>query len=158
MKRGERFVVNVAPELDIGNIDALFQKLNVLIKASMVYSLKLDLNSAMKVMLDLARDLVDFDKAIFYLLDEEDKSFFPGLIDGFPDKLPGKFHKRNIFLDWTMENRVPIRVQEATSQDIEDVFTELSCRSIVSIPIIVEGNILAAIQLFSSLQYIGALV
>lgn len=153
MKRGERFIVNVAPELDIGSLEALFQKLNVLFKASMVYSLRLELHSAMKVMLDLARDLVDFDKAIFYLVDDEDKSFFTGLIDGFDQKLPEEFQRGNIFLNWTVENRLPIRVQETASQDIEDAFKKLSCQSLVSIPIIVESNIRAVIQLFSSKPY-----
>jgi diguanylate cyclase (GGDEF)-like protein len=153
LKRGERFIVNVVPELDIGSLEALFQKLNVLFKASMVYSLRLELHSAMKVMLDLARDLVEFDKAIFYLVDDEDKSFFTGLIDGFPENLPVEFQKGNIFLEWTVENRLPIRVQDASSQDIEDAFKKLSCQSLVSIPIIVESSIRAIIQLFSSKSY-----
>lgn len=153
MKRGERFIVNVAPELDISSLETLFNKLNVLFKASMVYSLRLELHSAMRVMLDLARDLVDFDKAIFYLVDDEDKSFFAGLIDGFSEKLSKEFHKGNIFLEWTVENRLPIRVQEATSHDIEEAFKQLSCHSLVSIPIIVEGNIRAIIQLFSLKPY-----
>jgi transcriptional regulator with GAF, ATPase, and Fis domain len=141
LKRGERFIVKVAPELDISSLETLFNKLNVLFKASMVYSLRLDLHSAMKVILDLARDLVDFEKAIFYLVDDEDKSFFTGLIEGFPEKLPNEFHKGNIFLEWTVENRLPIRVQEAASQDIEEAFKQLACQSLVSIPIIVESNI-----------------
>ena len=154
MKRGERFVVNVAPELDISSIDALFQKLNVLFKASMVYSLRLDLHSAMKVMLDLARDLAEFDKAIFYLLDEEDKSYYAELIHGFTEKLPGAYRKGNIFLDWTVDNHLPVRVQEAAAgPEVEAAFSELSCRSVVSIPIIVESSIRAVIQLFSAKPY-----
>ncbi|MBN2721085.1 MAG: GAF domain-containing protein [Proteobacteria bacterium] len=153
MKKGERFVVNVAPELDISSIDSLFQKLNVLFKASMVYSLRLDLHSAMKVMLDLARDLADFDKAIFYLLDEEDKSFYAELVCGFGEKVPPNLRKGNIFLDWTTENHLPIRVQESDGPEVEAAFAEISCRSVVSIPIIVESNARAVIQLFSSRPY-----
>jgi len=153
LTRGERFVVNVAPELDISSIDSLFQKLNVLFKASMVYSLRLDLHSAMKVMMDLARDLADFDKAIFYQLDEEDKSFYAELVCGFGEKVPRSLRKGNIFLDWTVENHLPIRVQEPEGPEVEAAFSELSCRSVVSIPIIVEGNIRAVIQLFSSRPY-----
>ena len=153
MKRGERFVVNVAPELDISSIDTLFQKLNVLFKASMVYSLRLDLPSAMKVMLDLASDLAEFEKAVFYLLDEEDKSYYAELVHGFSGKLPSAYRKGNIFLEWTVENHLPIRIQEAAGPEVEAAFSDLSCRSVVSIPIIVEGTIKAVIQLFSSKPY-----
>ena len=88
MKRGERFVIGVSPELDPRSVETVIHKLNVLLRASMIYSLKLEFNPALKVIIDLARELVSFEKAIFYLYDEEEKSYYPGLIDGFSDNEP----------------------------------------------------------------------
>ena len=55
MKRGEKFVVKVSPELDPQSVEAVIHKLNVLLRASMIYSLKLEFNSALKIIIDLAR-------------------------------------------------------------------------------------------------------
>ncbi|MDT8284181.1 MAG: GAF domain-containing protein [Thermovirgaceae bacterium] len=153
MKRGKSFVVNVPPELDTTAVEALVHKLNVLIRASMIYSLRLDFNSALKVIVELARELVAFEKAVFYLLDEDDKSFYPGLIHGFADKLPPAMHKGNIFLEWTVENSLPVRVEEPDSPEMERLLKEIGCRSLISIPIMVGSDLQGIVQLFSSKPY-----
>jgi len=153
MKRGERFVVGVSPELDPRSVEAVIHKLNVLLRASMIYSLKLEFNSAMKVVIDLARELVSFDKAIFYLYDQEDKSFYPGLIDGFTDSLPSHFRRGNIFVDWTIENRLPIRIEEPSTREIRETMEQIPYQSMVSIPILVGSDIHGVLQLFSSTPF-----
>jgi len=150
MKRGERFVVGVSPELDPRSVEAVIHKLNVLLRASMIYSLRLEFNSALKVVIDLARELTSFDKAIFYLYDEEEKSYFPGLIDGFPEGLPTNFQRGNIFVDWTIENRLPIRIEEPRTQEIRETMEKIPYQSMVSIPILVGSDIHGVLQLFST--------
>ncbi len=153
MKRGKSFVVNVTPELDSTAVEALVHKLNVLIRASMIYSLDLNFNSALKVIIELSRELVAFEKAVFYLFDEDDKSFYPSLIHGFSDKLPVAMHKGNIFLDWTVENRLPVRVDKPDSPEVEKLFKEIDSQSLISIPIQVGNNTQGVVQLFSSKPY-----
>lgn len=153
MKRGERFVVGVSPELDPRSVETVIHKLNVLLRASMIYSLKLEFNSALKVVIDLARELSNFDKAIFYLYDEEDKSYYPGLIDGFTDSLPPQFQQGNIFVDWTIENRLPIRIEEPMTQEIRDSMEQIPYKSMVSIPILVGSEIHGILQLFSTTPF-----
>ena len=153
MKRGKSFVVNVPPELDTTAVEALVHKLNVLIRASMIYSLRLDFNSALKVIVELARELVSFENAVFYLQDEDNKGFYPGLIHGFANKLPSTMHKGNVFLEWTVENRLPVRVEEPDSPEMEKLFDELGCRSLISIPILVGSELQGILQLFSSKPY-----
>jgi len=150
MKRGERFVVGVSPELDPRSVEAVIHKLNVLLRASMIYSLKLEFNSALKVVIDLARELTSFDKAIFYLYDEEEKSHYPGLIDGFSDSLPTNFQRGNIFVDWTIENRLPIRIDEPSTQEIRETMEKVPYHSMVSIPVLVGSDIQGVLQLFSN--------
>ncbi|UCG39451.1 MAG: GAF domain-containing protein [bacterium] len=150
MKRGERFVVNVAPELDSATVDALIHKLNVLLRASMIYSLRLDTNSALRVIVDLAHELAHFEKSIFYLFDEDDKSFYPAVIDGFPEKIPAHLHRGNAFLEWTVENALPVRVEEVRSREIETLMEELGCRSLLSMPILVGNSVRGVLQLFSA--------
>ena len=153
MKRGERFVVGVSPELDPRSVETVIHKLNVLLRASMIYSLKLEFNSALKVVIDLARELSSFDKAIFYLYDEEEKSFYPGLIDGFTQSLPRQFQRGNIFVDWTIENRLPIRIEEPNTQEIRETMEQVPYQSMVSIPILVGSEIHGVLQLFSMTPY-----
>ena len=153
MKRGKSFVVNVPPELDTTAVEALVHKLNVLIRASMIYSLRLDFNSALKVIVELSQELVSFENAVFYLMDEDEKSFYPGLIHGFADKLPPMMHKGNVFLEWTVENRLPVRVEEPDTPEMERLFKELDCRSLISIPILVGSDLQGILQLFSSKPY-----
>jgi len=153
MKRGEKFVVGVSPELDPRSIEAVIHKLNVLLRASMIYSLKLEFNSALKVIIDLARELTDFTKAIFYLYDEEEKSYYPGLIDGFTETLPPQFRRGNIFVEWTIENRLPIRIEEPSTQEIKETMEQIPFQSMVSIPILVGSDIHGVLQLFSTNPY-----
>jgi len=153
MKRGEKFVVGVSPELDPRSVETVIHKLNVLLRASMIYSLKLEFNSALKVVIDLAHELTSFDKAIFYLYDEEEKSYYPGLIDGFTDSLPPQFQRGNIFVDWTIENRLPIRIEEASTQEIRETMEQVPYQSLVSIPILVGNDIHGVLQLFSTTPY-----
>ncbi|UCF88233.1 MAG: GAF domain-containing protein, partial [bacterium] len=149
MKRGERFVVGVSPELDPRSVETVIQKLNVLLRASMIYSLRLEFNSALKVVIDLAHELTDFDKAIFYLYDEEEKTYYPGLIDGFTEGLPDQFRQGNVFVEWTIENRLPIRIEEASTQEIRLTMEQVPYQSMVSVPIIVGNDIHGVLQLFS---------
>jgi diguanylate cyclase (GGDEF)-like protein len=153
MKRGEKFVVGVTPELDPRSIETVIHKLNVLLRASMIYSLKLEFNSALKVVIDLAHELTSFNKAIFYLYDEEEKSYYPGLIDGFTDSLPPQFQRGNIFVEWTIENRLPIRIEEASTQEIKETMEQVPYQSLVSIPILVGSDIHGVLQLFSTTPY-----
>lgn len=150
MKRGERFVVGVSPELDPRSVETVIHKLNVLLRASMIYSLKLEFNSALKVVIDLARELTSFDKAIFYLYDEEEKTYYPGLIDGFTENLPHQFQRGNIFIDWTVENRLPIRIEEPNTQEIRETMEQVPYQSMVSIPILVGNDIHGVLQVFST--------
>ncbi len=153
MKRGERFVVGVSPELDPRSAESIIHKLNVLLRASMIYSLKLEFNQALKVVIDLARELKSFNKAIFYLYDEEETSYYPGLIDGFGDSLPHQFRQGNIFVEWTIENRLPIRIEEPSTQEISDTMELVPYKSMVSIPILVGSDIHGVLQLFSTTPY-----
>ncbi len=150
MKRGERFVVGVSPELDPRSVEAVIHKLNVLLRASMIYSLKLEFNSALKVIIDLARELANFEKAIFYLYDEDEKSYYPGLLDGFTDSLPTQFQRGNVFIEWTIENRLPIRIEEPSTQEIMESMKQIPYQSMVSIPILVGNDIHGILQLFST--------
>ncbi|MGD8353295.1 MAG: GAF domain-containing protein, partial [Pseudomonadota bacterium] len=149
MKRGERFVVGVSPELDPRSVEAVIHKLNVLLRASMIYSLKLEFNSALKVVIDLARELSSFNKAVFYLYDEEEKAYYPGLIDGFSEGLPPQFQRGNIFVDWTTENRLPIRIEEPNTPEIRESMELVPYHSMVSIPLLVGNDIHGVLQLFS---------
>jgi len=150
VKRGEKYIVNVAPEIDSRSAESLIRKLNVLLRASMIYSLRLEKNTALKVIVDLARELTDFDGAVFFLYDEDEKSYYPGLIEGFAEGLPASSQHGNAFLEWTLENRLPIRIEEAASRDIESLMQDLSCRSVVSIPILSGHDVPAILQLYNS--------
>ena len=153
MKRGEKFVVGVSPELDPRSVEAVIHKLNVLLRASMIYSLKLEFHSALKVIIDLAHELASFNKAIFYLYEEEEKSYYPGHIDGFTGSLPPQFQRGNIFVEWTIENRLPIRIEEASTQEIRETMEQIPYQSMVSLPILVGSDIHGVLQLFSTTPY-----
>jgi diguanylate cyclase (GGDEF)-like protein len=153
MKRGERFVVGVSPELDPRATEKVIHKLNVLLRASMIYSLKLEFNSALKVVIDLAREIKSFNKAIFYIYDEDEATFYPGLIHGFADELPPQFKRGNIFVEWTIENRLPIRIEEPSTQEIQESMEQIPYQSMISLPVLVGNDIHGVLQLFSTTAY-----
>ncbi len=68
MKRGEKYIIDVAPELDASSAQDWIRSLNVLLKSTMIYSLNLEMNSALKVVMNLAGDIISYIKAMFYFL------------------------------------------------------------------------------------------
>ncbi len=149
MKRGEKYIIDVAPELDASSAQDWIRSLNVLLKSTMIYSLNLEMNSALKVVMNLAGDIISYSKAIFYFLEEDGRQYYPVLTNGFTEPLPQALNTGNIILDWTIESKQPVGIDEADSVDLERLMSLVGCRSAVSIPILVEGKVLGVLQLFS---------
>jgi len=149
MKRIDKYIIDVAPELDADSARSWIRSLNVLLKSTMVYSLKLDRKSALKVMMDLAGDIVTYSKAIFYFLEEDERQYRPVLTKGFMEPLPNALNSGNIILDWTISNKRPVGVGVADSMELENLLNQLGCSSAVSIPMLVEHKVLGVLQLFS---------
>jgi diguanylate cyclase (GGDEF)-like protein len=148
LKRGDKYVVNVAPQLDAGAAVEWIRTLNVLLKSTMVYSLDLESSSAFNVMMDLSSDIISYDRAILYTLDEDQNRYFPIMKRGFPGPLPDDLRSGNVVLEWTVENRQPVRVSEPDSSALEDLFSQTECRSVISLPIAHDGRIKGVFQLF----------
>lgn len=149
MKPIDKYIIDVAPELDAESARDWIRSLNVLLKSTMVYSLKLDLKSALKVMMDLAGDIVTYSKAIFYYLEEDERQYRPVLTKGFMEPLPAELNSGNIILDWTVSSKSPVGIGEADSMELQSLLSQLGCASAVSIPVLVEHKVLGALQLFS---------
>ncbi|UCF30187.1 MAG: diguanylate cyclase [bacterium] len=148
MNRGDKYIVNVAPQLDSGAAMEWIRTINVLLKSTMVYSLDLESSSAFNVMMDLSSDIVSYDRAILYTLDEDQNRYFPVIKRGFPGPLPDELRSGNVILDWTVENRQPIRVDEPDTKALDELFQGTGCRSIVSLPIAHDGLIKGVFQVF----------
>jgi diguanylate cyclase (GGDEF)-like protein len=150
MGRGEKFIVRVAPELDIRSAETWIKNINIILKASMIYSLHLEMNSALRVIGDLAADIVRFDQAIFYLFDEDEKHFYPAYIKGFSGSLPPDLHSGNTIMDWAVENRQPVRVEGADTRELYDLSTQTGCNSVLCLPVQTGNRVVAAFQFFSA--------
>ena len=150
MKRGEKYIVQVAPELDVRVAQGWIKNLNVLLKSTMIYSLNLKMSSALNVMMDLVSDIVPYDRALFYLLDDDEKQYHPSLVRGFEETFPPQLSLGNIVLDWTVENHQPVRINNPDTKTLEELAYYTGCRSAVSIPISHDNRVKGILQIFKT--------
>jgi len=146
--RGEKYIVDVGPELDSGKVQEWLKSLNVLLRSTMIYSLNLEMNSALNVMMDLTSDIVEYDKGIIYMLDEDENKYHPALMRGFEEPLHAQMVQGNIIVDWTVENRQPVRVNDPDNNALEDLAKISGCQSVLSVPISHENKVKGVLQLF----------
>jgi diguanylate cyclase (GGDEF)-like protein len=146
--RGEKYIVDVGPELDSGKAQEWLKSLNVLLRSTMIYSLNLELTSALNVMMDLAGDIVQYDKGIIYMLDEDENKYHPALMRGLEEPLQAQMGQGNIIVDWTVENNQPVRIDDPDTQSLEDLTKATGCRSVLSVPISHDNKVKGVLQLF----------
>jgi diguanylate cyclase (GGDEF)-like protein len=148
--RGEKYIVNVGPELDSGQAQEWLRSINVLLRSTMIYSLNLEMTSALNVMMDLAGDIVRYDKGIIYMLDEDENKYHPALMRGLEEPLQAQMVQGNIVVDWTVENNQPVRINDPDTQSLEDLAKATGCRSILSVPISHDNKVKGVLQLFKT--------
>lgn len=148
--RGEKYIVDVGPELDAGKAQEWLKSLNVLLRSTMIYSLNLEMTSALNVMLDLAGDIVRYDKGIIYMLDQDENKYHPAMMRGFEEPLPVQMVQSNVIVDWTVENNQPVRIHEPDTNSLEDLAKVTECRSVLSVPISHDNKVKGVLQLFNT--------
>jgi len=100
----KRYIVEAPPEVTPQIAQSRLQEINVLLRTILTPNLGLGSDMALHTLLDLARQIRDFDGAIIYAIHPEDQKLINAQVKGFEHlkELPTGIAEGNLFLDWTM--------------------------------------------------------
>jgi diguanylate cyclase (GGDEF)-like protein len=149
MANVEKYLVPVTPELQAGTADRWVGSINVLLKAGLLHGLHLDTEAALKIMVDLAGEMVPFEKALFYLMDEETRTFNLQVTRGFDQPIPPSFHHGNPLVGWTVDKHRPLRVTASDVPELSKMEDVTGCPAVLSIPVQMTSEVRGVLQLFS---------
>lgn len=144
-----RYVLRLAPELTAEAIRGRVPHVNVLLRASLLGSLHMSLDVALNVLVDLAAELVPFDRALLYLWDEDRERLAPIVTRGLADPLPPSLAEGNLLTEWTVHHAKPLRIPEPETRELEAAFAPLGAASALAVPLLVSGQARGSLQLFS---------
>ncbi len=148
----KRYIVDSPPEVTAQIAAGRLEEINVLLRTSRITGLAVDPESAINILLDMAREIRWFDGALLYLVDPDRKGILAAFSRGFEDlPLPeDALSAGNHFLQWTLDHEASFLVpsrdgDEATSGTLK----QYGSRSFLSVPCFTDTRLAGALQLFS---------
>ncbi len=147
-----RYIVDSPPEVTAQIAASRLEEINVLLRTSRITGLAFDPESAINILLDMAREIRWFDGALLYLVHPDQQGILAAFSRGFEDvPLPeDALSTGNHFLRWTMEHEASFLVpsrdgDEATAGTLK----QYGSRSFLSVPCFTGSRLAGALQLFS---------
>ncbi len=146
---GSRYVLPLAPELTPEVIRDRLSQVNVLLRASLIGSLHMELEVGLNVLVDQARELVAFDQALLYLWDDDQAKLVPLVARGIAGPLPQPLVEGNVIAEWTIRHAKPLRIPRAEGHEVAAAFAPLGAASALAVPLLVSGQARGSLQLFA---------
>ncbi len=147
---GSRYLLPLAPELTPEVVRDRLPQVNVLLRASLLGSLHMELEVALNVLVDQAGELVPFDQALLYLWDDDRASLVLLAARGIPGPLPEALLGGNVIAEWTIRHAKPLRIPRAADDDaVAAAFAPLGAASALAVPLLVSGQARGSLQLFA---------
>lgn len=145
----ESFVVEVFPELTRETLEDRWQDVNVLLRLSMLSGLEMQLDSTVNLLLDLAGEMANFERALVYFW-QEGSERFELITTRDTEDLPGhELEYGNILNFWATKYSRPLLVNEGHNLQADALLRTLSVGSALAIPLFVENRVAGTMQLFA---------
>ncbi len=146
---GERFVLALAPDLTREAIRRRVAHVNVLLRASLLGALQMDLGVALNVLADQAAEIAPFDRALLYLWDEDRERLTLAVARGLEPALAEALGEGTRLTEWTLRHGRPLLVPSPDDPDAALALGPLGAGSAVSVPLFVSGQARGVLELFA---------
>lgn len=146
---GRRFAQALAPELTPQAIRRRVAHVNVLLRASLLGALQMDLGVALNVLVDQAAEMVRFDRALLYLWDEDRERLTLAVTRGIEAPLDDALAEGTRLTEWTLGLGQPMLLPSPDDPEAAAVLGPLEAGSALSVPLFVAGQPRGALELFA---------
>jgi diguanylate cyclase (GGDEF)-like protein len=146
---GGRFAVPLSPEITPEAIAGRLPHVNVLVRASLLSALHMDLDVTLNVLVDQAGEIVHFDRALLHLWDEDRERLSLAVARGVAEADRDALAAGTTLTEWTMRHGRPILVPSDVDPEAAEALAPLAARSALAVPLFVSGHARGALQLFA---------
>lgn len=148
----ESFVVEVFSEIGEQTIQRRWQAVNVIIRLSMLAGLQMQLDATLNMLCDFAQEIVNHDRTITYILDDNQEHWQLRTARGVDDVPAEVVTQGNIFNLWAAKYSRPLLVKRGHSAQADALLDAFRSRSALIIPLLVSNRVMGSLQMFSQQQ------
>ncbi len=142
-------VVKAFSEFSHETLDSRWQAVNVLIRTGMLAGLKLELEQALSLFCDLAREIVPYDGGLAFFWEKEQKQLHLRLTRHLDmPSGPETLERCNLVNDWVRVCQGPVLIPCGSNPEADLLLAEVGAQSLLAIPLFVDSRILGVLQLF----------
>jgi diguanylate cyclase (GGDEF)-like protein len=145
----KKYILEVSPDISKGFATKKYKEINILLKANMISNLNMDFKVSLHVLCDLISEMIQYDKALLYLWDNDSEIMAPYIVRGFPAKLPEQLQQGNLFAEWCMRFGKTFLVPFSSHAEVTRGLQDASTKSMISVPIYESNNVIGTLQLFN---------
>ncbi len=149
LEPGRRFALGLAPELTAQAIRRRVGHVNVLLRASLLGALQMDLGVALNVLVDQAAEIVPFERALLYLWDEDRERLTLAVARGIEAPLDEALAEGTRLTEWTFRLGQPLLLPSADDPEASEALGPLQAGAAVSVPLFVAGRPRGVLELFA---------
>jgi diguanylate cyclase (GGDEF)-like protein len=147
----ERFVTEVFSELTAETIQRRWQHVNVILRLSMLSGLQMQLDATLRLISDLAAEIVPYEKALVCFWDESHDQMQVRIARGFPKDVPApEVSCGNLLNLWAMKYGRPLLVSCGHHAQADALLASTGATSAITVPLSLSNRVMGSLQLFSS--------
>ena len=145
----EQFVVEVASELSREVLQSHAAAVNAILRLAMLGGMPMDLDATLNMVLDLAHEIVSYDRALVYLWEEDNEQVCLHLARGFADVRADNYQQGNVLNLWAGRVTRPMILTAGGDEQADDFLESIYSSSALVLPIISNNQVMGSLQLFS---------
>ena len=143
-------MVAVFSELTREVLQERWQDVNVLLRLSMLSGLEMQMESTLNLLLDLASEIVEYDRALVYFWEEGSDQFQLMANRGTEDiSISDDISRGNILNFWATKYARPLLVHQGHNLQADAFLRMLHVPSALVVPLFAENRVAGTMQLFS---------
>jgi diguanylate cyclase (GGDEF)-like protein len=149
MTDGARYTLALEPELTPEAIRGRLPHVNVLLRASLLGALHMDMDVTLAVLADQAAEMVPCDQALLYLWDEDRERLTLGVVRGVADGRRDALGEGTRLTHWTLRHGRPVLVPRADGDESAEALAPFEAGSALAVPLFVSGRVRGSLELYA---------
>lgn len=145
----KQYILEVSPDITRDFASNKHREINILLKANLISNLNMEFKVSLHVLCDLLSEMIQYDKALLYLWDNDLELMNPYIVRGVSGKLPKHFQQGNLFAEWCMRYGKTFYIPFGRHPEVTHLLEELNTKCMISAPIYESNNIIGTMELFS---------
>lgn len=148
----EKYFIKKPPEFTRGMAEKHYKAINILLRMTKIMGHPSEMDLSLTTVMDLAAEMVSYDWGLFYLWNDDVGSLQLKVSRGVDKSFPLHLEKGNLIACQTFRYSRPIFIPEQADKEMEQYFSVLGTRSVISVPILMHNRVVGILQLGGTLK------